>query len=100
MNRELIEEMLRALRSVSVTCENFHHPKVDQNHGFWKCGPHNRFLDAIKKAEEYLEATKSVSSPTKLVRELRSVPGTWRDSVDLCIEAADALDACYNKSTK
>ena len=52
--REALKLALEAMESVTVECNNFHHPKKDQNHPWAKCPPVVRWDKAITAIKEAL----------------------------------------------
>ena len=53
---------LEAMESVTVECNNFHHPKKDQNHHWAKCPPIVRWDKAITAIKEALAQHDSVQA--------------------------------------
>ena len=56
--REALKLALEAMESVTVECNNFHHPKKDQNHHWAKCPPVVRWDRAITAIKEALAQPK------------------------------------------
>ena len=54
MTQEVLKLALEAMESVTVECNNFHHPKKDQNHHWAKCPPVGRWDKAITAIKEAL----------------------------------------------
>ena len=54
MTQEALRMALEAMESVTVECNNFHHPKRDQNHHWAKCPPVVRWDKAITAIKEAL----------------------------------------------
>ena len=54
MTQEALKLALEAMESVTVECNNFHHPKKDQNHHWAKCPPVGRWDKAITAIKEAL----------------------------------------------
>jgi len=54
MTQEALKLALEAMESVTVECNNFHHPKKDQNHDWAKCPPVARWDKAITAIKEAL----------------------------------------------
>jgi hypothetical protein len=58
MTQEALRMALEAMESVTVKCNNFHHPKKDQNHHWAKCPPVARWDKAITAIKEALAQTQ------------------------------------------
>ena len=58
MTQEALKLALEAMESVTVECNNFHHPKKDQNHHWAKCQPVARWDKAITAIKEALAQTQ------------------------------------------
>jgi hypothetical protein len=58
MTQEALKLALEAMESVTVECNNFHHPKKDQNHHWAKCPPVAKWDKAITAIKEALEQTQ------------------------------------------
>ena len=60
MTQEALKLALEAMESVTVECNNFHHPKKDQNHHWAKCPPVARWDKAITAIKEALAQPEPV----------------------------------------
>ena len=58
MTQEALRMALEAMESVTIECNNFHHPKRDQNHHWAKCPPVVRWYKAIIAIKEALAQTQ------------------------------------------
>jgi len=69
MTQEALKLALEAMESVTVECNNFHHPKKDQNHDWAKCPPVARWdkaITAIKEALAQPEQSSTVGYAKKI----------------------------------
>ena len=85
MTQEALRMALEAMESVTVECNNFHHPKRDQNHHWAKCPPVVRWdkaLTAIKKA---------------LTQPEQETVGYWKEHAQGMQRDYDLLLADYEK---
>ena len=57
---EALKLALEAMESVTVECNNFHHPKKDQNHDWAKCPPVVRWDKAIIAIKEALAQPEQI----------------------------------------
>lgn len=96
--RQIVLRMLKVMRSAYLGCDNFHHSKADQHHDHGSCGPHKRFMDVMREAEEYLNGARS-STPEEIGAGLWRLGGgvsdIWSVAPDTSTETVDKVYAGY-----
>ena len=81
MTQEALKLALEAMESVTVECNNFHHPKKDQNHHWAKCPPVARWDKAITAIKEAL--ADPMREVQRLGQEIEQEPVAWMSEHDV-----------------
>ena len=107
MTQEILKLALEAMESVTVECNNFHHPKRDQNHHWAKCPPVVRWDKAIAAIKEALAQPEQFCDANcvwtdhhpdcKLAQPEQEAVGYWKEHAQGMERDYDSLLADYEK---